>query len=93
MGHINAVMKMPKTLEGGSLGMWSLVLQLLHVSVLSSNKGYITTKMYIYIYLHGKTGTNAGTYCSLWGATIQNMFVWGFFKFVWWRAIEQYFRP
>jgi hypothetical protein len=25
------------------------------------------------------------------GVTIQNLFVWGFFKFVWWRAEEQYF--
>jgi hypothetical protein len=25
------------------------------------------------------------------GVTIQNLFVWGFFKFVWWRASEQYF--
>ena len=25
------------------------------------------------------------------GATIQNLFLWGFFKFVWWRATEQYF--
>ena len=33
MGHINAVMKMPKTLAGGSLGMWSLVLQLLLGSI------------------------------------------------------------
>ena len=40
---------------------------------------------------NSKTGTNAGTYCSLWGVTIQNLFVWGIFKFVWWRAKEQYF--
>ena len=25
-----------------------------------------------------ETGTNACTYCSLWGVTIQNLFVWRF---------------
>jgi hypothetical protein len=25
------------------------------------------------------------------GVTIQNLFVWGFFKFVWWRERKQYF--
>ena len=33
--------------------------------------------------LHSRTGPNAGTYCPLRGVTIQNLFVWGFFKFVW----------
>jgi hypothetical protein len=27
------------------------------------------------------------------GVTIQNLFVWGIFKSVWWRASEQYFYP
>ena len=44
-----------------------------------------------YILLHSRTGTNAGTYCSLWRVTIQNLFVWGFFKFVWWQAINSIF--
>jgi hypothetical protein len=43
------------------------------------------------ISIDSKTGTNAGTYCSLWGVTIQNLFVWEFFKFVWWQAGKQYF--
>jgi hypothetical protein len=34
---------------------------------------------------------NAGTYFSLWGVTIQNLFVWGVFKFVWWRAKKTVF--
>ena len=41
--------------------------------------------------LHSRTGTITVTYSSIWGVTIQNLFVWEFFKFVRWRASEQYF--
>ena len=43
------------------------------------------------VFLHSRTGTITGTYCSLWEVIIQNLFVWGFFKFVWWRVRERYF--
>ena len=29
------------------------------------------------MFLHGRTGTTTGTYCSLWVVTIQNLSVWG----------------
>ena len=29
--------------------------------------------------VNSRTGTNACTYCSLWGATVQNLFLWVFF--------------
>jgi hypothetical protein len=49
------------------------------------------TRVVQHIFLHSRTGTTAGTYCSLWSVIVQNLFVWGFFKFVWWLAGEQYF--
>ena len=47
----------------------------------------------IRIFLLSRTETNGGTYCSLWGVTIQNLFVWEFFKFVWWPAHKRVFQP